>query len=102
MGDSEVITRAELSSTTALNVFDAVQRLRPQFFKSRGRTSILREGSATPLVYLDDRRLGDLSYLRDIDLRTVFEVRYLSASAAQQKYGSGHPAGAILVVSSKL
>ena len=98
---SDIITRAELSKTSALNAYEAVQRLRPQFFKDRGRTSILRAESRTPIVVLDDRPLGDMSTLRDISLNVVYEIRYLSASQAQVKYGSGYPAGAIVVVSAK-
>ncbi len=99
---SDIITRAELSRTAALNAYEAVQRLRPQFFKDRGRTSILRTESRTPTGVLDDRPLGDMSTLRDIAVTTVYEIRYLSASQAQVKYGSGYPAGAIVVVSARV
>ncbi len=98
---SDVITRAELSRSTAPTAYEAIQRLRPQFFKDRGRTSILRPESRTPIVILDERPLGDISVLRDIALNTVFEIRYLSASEAQVKFGSGYPAGAIVVVTAK-
>ncbi len=98
---SDVISRAEISKTSALNAYEAVQRLRPQFFKDRGGTSILRPQSRTPVVVFDDRPLGDMSTLRDISINIVYEIRYLSASQAQVKYGSGYPAGAIVVVSAR-
>lgn len=98
---SDVILRDELSRSNALNAYEAVQRLRPQFFKDRGKTSLLRSESRTPIVVLDDRPLGDLSMLRDISLNLVYEIRYLSASQAQVKYGSGYSAGAIVVVSAR-
>ena len=101
VSSSDVITRAELSKSTAPSAYEAVQRLRPQFFKDRGRTSILQAESRTPVVILDDRPLGDITTLRDIALPTVFEIRYLSASEAQVRFGSGFPAGAILVVSAR-
>ncbi|MFN8581729.1 MAG: hypothetical protein U0163_12225 [Gemmatimonadaceae bacterium] len=98
---SDIITRAELSRTSASTAYEAIQRLRPQFFKDRGRTSILRPESRTPVVILDERPLGDISFLRDISLNTVYEIRYLTASEAQVKFGSGYPAGAIVVITAK-
>jgi hypothetical protein len=98
---SDVITRAELSRSSAPTAYEAVERLRPQFFKDRGRTSMLLPEPRTPIVILDERPLGDVTTLRDISLNTVFEIRYLTASQAQTKYGSGFPAGAIVVITAK-
>lgn len=99
--NSDIIRRDELSKSSALNAYEAVQRLRPQFFRSRGRTSIIRQQSTTPTVILDDRPLGDVSYLRDLAVSTIYEIRYLTASQAQTKYGSGYPGGAIVVISAR-
>lgn len=97
----DVITRSEVMNTQATNAYDAVRLLRPAFMRTRGPTSLTRQQTDVPVVYLDDRRLGDPSYLRDIPIQLIFEIRYLSASEAQQRWGSGHPAGVILVISAK-
>lgn len=98
--DPDVISRAEISKTQALTAFDAVRTLRPAFLRSRGQTSLTRQVTNEPVVYLDNRRMGGLATLRDIPVQLIFEIRYLSSSEAQMKWGSGHPAGAVHVISS--
>ena len=89
---SDVITRDELSRTTALNAYEAVERLRPQFLKDRGRTSLLQQGSRTPIVVLDDRPLGDMSALRDISISTA-----MSGNGSSGRSGSRPSSRASLV-----
>lgn len=100
-GSTDVISRAEIDRTTALNAYDAVRYLRPLFLRSRGRASILLPSEAEPVVYLDDRRMGGVATLREIPANSVFEIRYFSAGQAQMRWGSGHANGAILVVSAR-
>jgi hypothetical protein len=94
-----MITRDELAKVNAQTAYDAVQKLRPTLLKNRGRTSILGANIQTPMVYLDDQMLGTLERLRDIDAQTLDSIRYLSASEAQLKWGSGHPGGVLLLTS---
>jgi hypothetical protein len=67
--------------------------LRPAFSSGSRRSSPL----AT--VWMDNRRLGGISELRNITLASVESVRYLSASDAQIRLGLDNPGGAILVTS---
>jgi hypothetical protein len=97
----DVITRAEITRTQAQTAYDAVRLLRPNFLRSRGVTSLTRQTTDEPVVYLDERRIGGLVTLRDMPVPLIFEIRYLSASEAQMKWGSGHPVGAVHVISSK-
>jgi outer membrane cobalamin receptor len=100
-GSNEVISRAEIAKTQAQTAYDAVQKLRPAFLRSRGATSLLLPAEQEPVVYLDDRRMGGVSFLRDIPVADVFEIRYLSAAQAQLRWGSGHASGVIQVISVK-
>lgn len=95
----DIITRAEISRTHSLTAYDAVRLLRPTFLRSRGQTSLMRQSTDEPVVYLDDRRMGGLTALRDIPVQLIFQIRYLSSSEAQLKWGSGHPGGVVQVVS---
>jgi hypothetical protein len=63
---------------------------------NRGRTSI---SGAEPgvIVYLDERLFGGVSMLRELAVNTIYEIRYLSATEAQQKWGPGHLQGVISV-----
>jgi hypothetical protein len=95
----DVIGREELSQSTASNALDAIRQLRPQFLQGRGAVT-LGMGSATsnePTVYLDEQRLGGLRELSAITISDVDEIRYLSASDATQRFGTGNASGAIVI-----
>jgi hypothetical protein len=98
---SDVLRREEIVKSSAMNAQEAIRLLRPSFLRTRGRTSILRPNESEPTVYLDDRQLGGLAVLRDIPANTIYEIRYLSPAQAQMRWGAGHAAGAILVVTSR-
>src|SRR5438132_12465917 len=94
-----VIGGDELTGTGATNVYEAVQRLRPQWLTS---SRIRRGGSGDELVvYLDSNRYGTLTSLRTLSLAGVQEVRYYGASEATNRFGTGHTGGAIVVSMSK-
>jgi hypothetical protein len=94
-----VITAEELAKVDATNAYDAIRKLRPSLLKSRGRTSLMRSTPESPTVYLDDRKLGDISNLNDLNPRSILEIRYLSASEAQVKFGMGLPGGVLAIKS---
>jgi hypothetical protein len=95
----DVIMADELTSTAATNVYEAVQRLRPQWLTS---ARIRRGGSGDEVqVYLDNNKYGTLTSLRSLSLGGVQQVRYYSASEATNRYGTGHTGGAIVVMMSK-
>ena len=52
---------------------------------------------ATAAVFVDGTEMGGLEELREIPSNTVEEIRYLSGSDAQTKYGPRFPAGVIEV-----
>ena len=94
--DRNLITQDELQRTSAQNLFDAIRSLRPQWL--RQSPTVIRQGSeGTVLVYLDGVQYGDPSMLRQISLLTVQEVRFLSASEAQARYGTQDLHGVIAV-----
>jgi hypothetical protein len=96
---SDSISAEELAGTGAVNVYDAIQRLRPQWLTS---SRVRRGGSGDDLVvYLDSNRYGTMGSLRQLSLGGVQEVRYYGASEATNRYGTGHTGGAILVMMSK-
>ncbi len=98
-GDRNSVTAEELSTTASTNLLDFVQRSRPLWLRTRGRTSVNNEGGI--VVYLDDNRFGGPEVLRQISPMTVQQMRFLDASAAQQRFGTGHTHGAILIYSKR-
>ena len=98
-GSRDRITSDELATVDAQNALQAIQRLRPSFLQTRGGgSSSLTQGAQDVVVYVDQTRMGGPSTLAQIQITDVKEIQYLNASDATQRYGTGHSAGAIVVI----
>jgi hypothetical protein len=121
-GDRYVITAAELESASANNLFDAISKLRPDYFRQRGNdlgaqasvagskgngapaptdastTGVAVQRAGVPIkVYQNDQLLTGIDDLRQISTGQVIEVRYVPGPQAAVRYGTNHASGAILV-----
>jgi hypothetical protein len=104
-----LITRSELAEVAANNAFDAIRTLRPEYLRNESRPDLGAPGSTitnphsrTPDVYLDERNYGpDLTVLSSISVQSISEIRHLSASEAQSKWGVGHLGGVIQIITIK-
>jgi hypothetical protein len=85
-----LIDEAEVQRTTVSTAYEVVQGLRPQWLRASDPARIV--------VYLDGRRLGPPETLQSIPAADVARVEHLDAVEAQQRWGMGHPEGAINVV----
>lgn len=92
-----VITAEELDAITVPTVYEAVERLRPQFLRSRGASSVRNPQPMMPVVYVGGVRYGGPESLRQLRTSDVQEIRYLNASDATTRYGTDHTGGAIVV-----
>jgi hypothetical protein len=92
-----VITAAEIASTTAATAYEAVRQLRPAFLQQRTSRRLGGEPAARPIVYVDGIRMGGLDALHRVHVSDVLEIRYLSAHDATTRYGTGHTGGVIEV-----
>ena len=95
--DANLITLDELEKVNASNLFDAVNRLRPQFLRSRGVVSLQDPTPPTAVVYLDGQRVGGIDFLERMSPMGVISVRYMTPVDASSRYGLNHEGGAILV-----
>ena len=96
-GNRYLITEGEIATSSQDNAFDVIETIRPSMLmKSRGLSSDA-DAAVEIMVYLDEVRLGNPENLRNIPRTTVREIRFISASEATMKFGTGHGAGAILV-----
>lgn len=94
----DLITAEELASIDAQTALQAVQRLRPNFLQTRGGASMsITSGPVNVVVYVDQTRMGGPNTLSQIPVTEIREIRYLNATDATQRYGTGHGAGAIIV-----
>lgn len=109
-GDRHRITLEEIHASPASNLYDAVRALRPAWLRTRGHSSlqlatvpggrgdsISVPAASEIVVYVDGVRFGTQSSLRDLAPHDVAAMEYLDAGAATQRWGTGHPHGAILV-----
>lgn len=99
--NSDVITLETIRQTTSSNVFQLIQSERPGWLRRRGGIT-MRTGEDgledTPIiVYVDSGRFGTLADLANLSVQGITEVRRLSAGDATQRFGTGHPRGAIVI-----
>jgi hypothetical protein len=94
---STLITREELLATNSPDAYQAVERLHPDWLRGRGLTS-LSGPAPRVLVYLDGQRLGEVGMLARFTLNGIKEIRFHNASDATQRWGTGHSAGVIEIV----
>lgn len=99
----DVITAEELTnpSVSTGSVLDAVRRLRPNFLMTRGSTSIQNSSAGSVHISLDGGPLQAVSTLSNLRASEVVEIRYLSASAATQRFGVAAGSGGVILVKSK-
>lgn len=92
-----LITQQELRESSSRDAYQAVQMLRPDWLRGRGSTTLL----GTPpevVVYLDGQRLGNKNTLSQLPTQGIKELRFFGATDATQRWGTGHGAGVIEVV----
>ena len=94
-GDPNVLTHEQLTATNSTSVFDALEKLRPEWLTSRGPTSVTDATPAVPSVFMNGQMLGKVEVLRDIRVLDVGEARFWSAAQASARFGMGHPRGVI-------
>jgi hypothetical protein len=93
--DPNLITEQEIAASNESNVFDVVNRLRPMFLKTRGRSTINAGGSEYASVFLDGQYFGELGSLRNIVASQIHEIRYLNGPDAVSRYGMRYGSGAV-------
>jgi hypothetical protein len=104
-GGQNLITTDEIQKTVASNAFDLVQKLRPQWLRSKSMSvnpsATAGGGNTAAIVFLNDVRYGEIESLRSIEITSVRELKFLSAAEATTRWGTGYPGGAILVSANK-
>jgi hypothetical protein len=93
-----VITFAEIETLQVATAYEVVLQLRPEYLRTRGPASVSTPTPAEAVVYLDGVRQGGPETLRRIRKQTLREIRYMDSREATTQFGTGHRAGAILVI----
>lgn len=93
-GGSRVISEAEIERSSAANVLELVQQLRPSWIQARA----VATERGYPTVYVGPQALGPVERLREIGTDNVREVRYMNGPEASSRFGGGVPYGVIQVI----
>lgn len=98
---SDLLTREEIMSVEARNLYDVVRRLRPQWLQVRSRGERSFGGVPTEiLVYQNQTQLGDVQELNRLSPSFAYQMKWLdgaTASASLPGIGSRHVLGAIII-----
>lgn len=86
------ITDAQIAETGAINAWDAVEALRPDWLQSTDRSGVFR-----PIVYVGDERVGYVEHLRSIDASGILRIRFMDSYEGLRRYGRDHSGGVFLV-----
>jgi hypothetical protein len=95
--DSTVLTADQIAATRESNAYDAVNRLRPLWLKSRGKTSVNTGASEFATVFVDGQYFGDLASLRQLLTAQIKQIKYLNGPNAVTRYGMQYGSGIIEV-----
>jgi hypothetical protein len=92
------LTAEELNqpAVLSLTLMDAIQRLRPNWVRARGSTSIAAGGDVLPRVMINESP-SQLDALRSLRPSDVSSVEYMSGADATTLYGTGYVNGLIKV-----
>lgn len=93
----DLITAEDISRTNAQTAWEAVERLQPHWLTSRGATSATDPTPTVPSVALNGVEVGDIEYLRNLNVIDVVEMRYYPPGEAGARFGMGHQRGVINV-----
>ena len=103
LGSSNEIVQAEILRREGTDpvAYQLIQRLRPNWLLSRGRTSFNDPNSAYPVVYVDAIRYGGLQTLHQISSNQIRRIEFIGAADATIRWGTGHSAGVIRIVTGR-
>jgi len=94
--DANVITAEMIERHGGNDTFEIVRSIRPRWLRARGQDS-LRSPSVVQ-VYMDSIRMGGPESLRGVQVASIRQIRWHSATEATQRWGTGHGAGVIEVI----
>lgn len=95
-----LVANDELTRTGRPFLLDALRVARPNFFNSRGATTLLAQG-LDPIVVVLDGHVLDVETLRLTPVADVVQVRRLSPSETYFRYNKSVSLGAIEIVTRK-
>lgn len=98
LSDSKIIDATEIENTGQFkSAFELVEKLRPNWLRSRGPATLGSRTGGQVMVYMDGVFFGGVLALRQIAVEHVAQIERLTGPEATTRYGTDHAAGALLV-----
>ena len=94
--DMSVLTQDDLVDHQYQSVLEAVQTLRSNWLNDRGPDSFASPSHIW--VYIDNTKVGDVQSLAAISTRYISSIRKVNGIDATARWGIGHSAGVISVM----
>ncbi len=95
-GNSRLIVRAQLEEFAGRSAWDAVEILNRSWLRAL-RGGSISAGPAYARIVVDGIPRGELDELRSVNTNDIETMRYLSATDATTRYGTGYFGGVIEV-----
>jgi hypothetical protein len=93
-----VISAEEILEVAAVDAFEAVRLLRPEWLVQRGQDATARPTDDDIRVYLDDAELGGIDTLSQVGIQVIRSIRFIDAAHATARWGAGHSQGVIQII----
>jgi len=103
-GSHNVLTASEIARVGDVNLYEALNRLRPTFIRDRSMTGTAGTGVKTePIrVYFDGLQMMEgVEHLKDIAAKNIEEIRLLDPQQANARFGGNNSGGALVITSKK-
>lgn len=97
-----LINREQLEALPSITARDAVERLHRDWLRGRAGSVQTVSGRVYPVVFVNSRPFGELPVLRQFGTEEIEEIRFLSASDATTRFGTGYPGGIINLILRRL
>ena len=94
-------TEIEARGRNDVTAMSLISRLRPAWLRARGPNSFSDPTAQFPIVYIDEVRHGGLGTLYQIPASEIYRIQFFSTSDATTRWGTGHPAGVINIVTGR-
>ena len=95
--EPNLLTADEIEELNVVNAYEAISKARPQYLRSRGKTTTRTNTVDRALVFVDGVPYGDLASLRGIAVAQITAIQFYPGSDAVTRFGSQYGAGVIEV-----
>ena len=85
-------------STNATTAYDVIARLRAEYLRNRGPTSLVLASRAQAVVFLNEQLYGAIDTLKELRSSDLVEIRFYDGPDAITKFGSQYSGGVIQLV----